>query len=226
MRGVSRHRASMPNRNDLCNQGFDPLSIIDNQVILLQFGGKRGSLYCEDILRSLRSGLTPRPADAEGRAFAGLRPHLDRPTVRDHDLLRDEQPKTEPGCALRRGGSPAESIEDMREQHLRNGGSLIVDLHPDLSVGAAQGDGDRRPRLAMHDRVRHQVRDHLAGALRIEPAVGPPLGRAAQLYARMDYLQVVENLVTEREQITLTGRDGLRLALPRARVGEQVAHQV
>src|SRR5438445_70550 len=108
MRGVSRHRASMPNRNDLCNQGFDPLSIIDNQVILLQFGGKRGSLYCEDILRSLRSGLTPRPANTEGRAFA----------------------------------------------------------------------------------------------------VVPPLGRAAQLYARMEYLQVVENLVTEREQITLTGRDG------------------
>src|SRR5437868_2721224 len=169
---------------------------------------REGSLYCEDILRSLRSGLTPRPANTEGRAFAVLRPHLDRPAVRDHDLLRDEQPKTEPGCALRRGGSPAESIEDVREQHLRNGGSLIVDLHPDLSVGAAQGDGDRRPRLAMHDRVRHQVRDHLAGAVRIEPAVGPPLGRAAQLYARMEYLQVVENLVTEREQITLTGRDG------------------
>src|SRR5207245_7117146 len=128
MRGVSRHCSSMPNRNDLRNQGFGPLSIIDNQVILLQFGGKRGSLYCEDILRSLRSGLTPRPANTEGRAFAVLRPHLDRPAVRDHDLLRDEQPKTEPGCALRRGGSPAESIEDAREQPLRTGGSRIVDI--------------------------------------------------------------------------------------------------
>src|SRR5437867_1740025 len=208
MRGVSRHRASMPNRNDLRNQGFGPLSIIDNQVIPLQFGGKRGSLYCEDILRSLRSGLTPRPANTEGRAFALLRPHLDRPAVRNYDLLRDEESKTEPGCALRRGGSAAESIEDMREQHLRNGGSLIVDLHPDLSVGAAQGDDDRRPRLAMHDRVRHQVRDHLAGALRIEPPIGPPHRRAAQLYSGMQQLQPVENLATEREQITLAGRDG------------------
>src|SRR5437660_1232862 len=156
----------------------------------------------------LRSGLTPRPADAEGRAFAVLRPHLDRPTVRSHDLLRDEQPKTEPGCALRRGGPPAERLEDMREQYLRNWEAIVVDLHPDLSVDAAQGDGDRRPRLAMYDRVRHQVRDHLAGALRIDPAVGPPLRRAAQLYSGMQQLQPLENLVTEREQITLAWRDG------------------
>ena len=83
-----------------------------------------------------------------------------------------------------------------------------MDLHPDLSIDAAQGDGDRRSRLTVFDRVRHQVRDHLAGALRIEPAVGLPLRRAAQLYSGMQQLQPVENLVTEREQITLAGRDG------------------
>src|SRR6266404_139156 len=205
MRGVSRHRASMPKRNDLRN---GPVVIIDNQVTVL--GNRRQKadhVYREDRLGALRSGrwrrLAPRPANAEGRAFALLRPHLDRPAVRSDDLLRDEQPKTEPGCALRRGGSPAERIEDMREQHLRNGGPLVVDIHPDLSVGGAQSDGDRRPTLAMYDCVRHQVRDHLASALRIEPAVGPPLRCAAQLYPGMQHPQPVENLVTELEQVTL-----------------------
>jgi len=50
MRGVSRHRASMPNRNDLRNQGFGPLSIIDNQVILLQFGGRENPFTAKTYL--------------------------------------------------------------------------------------------------------------------------------------------------------------------------------
>src|SRR5206468_8311076 len=107
----------------------------------------------------------------------------------------------------------AKCIEDVGEERLRDGRTLIVDLHPDLFFRAAEADGDRRSRLAMRDRVAHQVRDHLRRAFRIEPGFGPSLRSAAQLYVGMQHLQYIEILLTDFVKVAVSGRDWHSMAL-------------
>src|SRR6185369_16922298 len=51
------------------------------------------------VLRKLNvvgDGLAPWELHGEGRPVGGVRPHVDRSTVRDHDLLTDIQAEPEP----------------------------------------------------------------------------------------------------------------------------------
>jgi len=55
--------------------------------------------------------------------------------------------------------------------------------------------------------VSHEVRDHLRDAVGIEPAVGSPFGGTAQFHVGMQSLQPIDDLVAERQQVGLAGRD-------------------
>ena len=91
--------------------------------------------------------------------------------MRSGNLLSDEEPESEPVPGLGRP-SPAEGVEDERQNLRRNGLAAIGDLDDDFALSAIDPQIDPRSRLTMLDRVADEIGDQLVHPIAVPQATG------------------------------------------------------
>src|SRR6266851_4932743 len=114
--------------------------------------------------RPPRSGRRRRKREGHGGAAADLALHRDLAAVSGDEIPGDGQ--AQPGAV--RPFAFVEAVEDPRQLVGGDAGTGVTHPDDDAAGSALRGDGDGRASLGVADRVRDQVRHHLADAQRID----------------------------------------------------------